>query len=383
MRVALTALLALVAALFWFSLRGFGPIAVFATPVVAEPNGSAIANVDSIQTLDNARWVRCFRGPGEAIHFRHGKVSHDGGRSFEDQTRVDVEDVLIRPERAFHVDGDQLYAAGGRARLVAPGRYEIDAWRSTDALQSLEPGTSELHVPGGPTREPEGSEWYGLYVYRNIVVAPDGAWLMSMYGNFEADRIEPSSADARHETTYMMRSFLVRSSDRGAIWTLVGTIAAPRPGDPVGEGFVEPTLAFLDDGRLLCVMRTGHTFPAYATWSEDGGHTWTPPLYTGLDRACDPCLIRLQDGRIALSWGRRYPAGWSMIAPEPDHVRFEYPGQGEVNLAISDDGGRSWANQTLATNAGSCYSTIIEVEPNVLLCQVDQWVWRVRLEPGI
>jgi hypothetical protein len=81
---------------------------------------------------------------------------------------------------------------------------------------------------------------------------------------------------------------------------------------------------------------------------------------TGLDHGCDPCLIKLADGRVALSWGHRYPDEWT-------------------NLAISDDGGATWTNSEIAKGTRSCYSTIFEVEPNVLFFQVDEWYWRVNL----
>ncbi len=180
----------------------------------------------------------------------------------------------------------------------------------------------------------------------------------------------------------MQRTFVVTSTDEGRTWNYLSTVASPRAGDPVGEGFVEPALTLLDDGRLLCVMRSGHHFPLYASWSEDAGRSWSPPMYTGLDRGCDPCLITLHDGRVALSWGRRYPEGWSTVDPEGDQERFkrQYPGHGYTNLSISDDGGLSWVNHKVMKQSGSCYSTIIEVEPNVVFMLVDQWHCRITLK---
>jgi hypothetical protein len=274
-----------------------------------------------------------------------------------------------------------FYALDGPARLAGPGVYRVRGWRSTDDLKSLQEEEVTVHVPDGPTRDPRGGEWYGIYVYRTIVERPDGSWLMTMYGDFGTDGLPPAEANAATETTYMQRTFVVTSQDQGRTWHYLATVAAPRAGDPIGEGLVEPALAQLPDGRLLCVLRTGHHFPLYACWSEDGGRTWTVPTYTGLDRGCDPCLRTLQDGRVALSWGRRFPEGWSQVGPEGDEKRFDYPGQGFTNLAISEDGGATWRSQRIAQGTGSCYSTIFEVEPNVIFCQVDQWCWRVTLRP--
>jgi photosystem II stability/assembly factor-like uncharacterized protein len=181
----------------------------------------------------------------------------------------------------------------------------------------------------------------------------------------------------------MMRTFIVTSTDKGKTWDYLSTVAVPQKGDPVGEGFVEPAITLLEDGRLLCVMRSGHHYPLYSSWSSDGGKTWTAPLYTGFDRGCDPCMITLQDGRVALSWGRRYPEGWSLVSPEGDKGRFVYPGEGYNNLSISDDGGKTWNTSKIDKNTGSCYSTIFEVEPNVIFCQVDRWCWRINLKPKV
>lgn len=66
-------------------------------------------------------------------------------------------------------------------------------------------------------------------------------------------------------------------------------IGEPIEGDPARStrGMIEPTLAEMPDGRLLCVMRGSNggskdpefTIPSYRwrSMSEDGGHTWRPP----------------------------------------------------------------------------------------------------------
>jgi hypothetical protein len=67
--------------------------------------------------------------------------------------------------------------------------------------------------------------------------------------------------------------------------TLSWEISQPVAGDPARStrGLIEPTLAVLNDGRLLMVMRgSNHTkpeLPAYkwAAYSEDGGQSWTSP----------------------------------------------------------------------------------------------------------
>lgn len=135
----------------------------------------------------------------------------------------------------------------------------------------------------------------------------------------------------------------------------------------------------LDDGRLLCIMRTGHFSPLYACWSSDDGKTWTKPMYTGFDRGCAPFLLKLSDGRVLLSYGMRWPAG-SYI----DQSRPGWKQRSLLKFAISEDGNENWDQWQVAvmpTGMGSSYSTVIEVEPNVIFCQVDGRLWQVTLRP--
>ena len=143
----------------------------------------------------------------------------------------------------------------------------------------------------------------------------------------------------------------------------------------------------LEDGRLLGVIRTGHFTPMVASWSDDEGKTWTP-LQTppGLGPGgCDPYLLKLQDGRIALAYGEMVqpPAEdqdsyWKMWETDRD-LRCR-----RCRLAISTDRtGQGW--QTLDVcdyDLRSAYPTIFEVAPNVILYQSDLQLWRVEIPPA-
>lgn len=334
--------------------------------------------IGTIHSMGNdIKWTRCFQAADGTLYFEDHRMSQDGGKTVVDQHAVDVEEINAAPERALFVGKDLFYALDGPTRLVSPGIYAGRAWRSTDGLKTIREEPVAFHVPRGPLRDPVEGEWYGIYVYRTILEMPDGIWLMTMYGNFAGDSIFPPDADAQRELTYMQRTFIVTSSDEGRNWDYRSTVAVPNRGDPVGEGFVEPAITRLDDGRLLCIMRSGHRFPLYASWSADAGRTWSPPMYTGLDRGCDPCLITLQDGRVALSWGRRFPEGWSVVTPEGDKGRFEFPGYGYTSLSLSNDGGATWTSHKIMERSGTCYSTLIEVEPGILFMLVDEWYCRI------
>lgn len=340
-----------------------------------------VGNRDIMKTEN--KWIRCILASNGTIYLKDSTKSIDGGKTFISHDDIDIEDIIAQPERAVLSKPEIFYALNGPTKIVSPGVFSVKCWRSTDNLKTIQTGEAIINVPEGPKKHIEDGKWNGIFVYRTVLEMPDGKWLATMYGNFETDTLAPQGTDAEEECQFMMRTFIVTSDDNGKTWDYLSTVAIPQKGDPVGEGFVEPALTLLNDGRLLCVMRGGHHFPLYSSWSSDNGKTWTAPLYTGLDRGCDPCLITLHDGRVALSWGRRYPEGWSIVSPEGDKGRFVYPGEGYNNLSISDDGGKTWTTNKIDEKTGSCYSTIFEIEPNVIFCQVDNWCWRIKLKSKV
>jgi hypothetical protein len=332
-----------------------------------------------IESMGNGtKWSRCFMTSDKLIYFKDSLMSRDGGKTLVRQESLNLEEINGAPERAVLSTGELFYALDGPTEYVEPGVYRGRSWISHDNLKTLKEEEALFHIPEGAPPLKNNTEWYGLFVYRTILLMPDSTWLMTMYGNFISDTLVPYDADAKKETRFMQRTFIVTSKDKGHTWNYLSTVAAPEKGDPVAEGLVEPAITILNDGRLLCVMRSGHHYPLYSSWSSDNGKTWTPPLYTGLDRGCDPCLITMHDGRVALSWGRRFPEGWSQLTPDGDKGLYVYPGEGYTTLSISSNGGLTWNSTKIIQNAGSCYSTIFEIEPGIIFMQNDQWYCRIK-----
>ena len=335
-------------------------------------------------------WRSCFQHFDGTIYLAGRNRSTDGGKTVVRHNIAGLDKTSILqflgdpvepgPEGSVLSRSGLFLALDGRMSFDPPGVYQVRTWRSTDNLKTVEKGQAVVKVPQGPRRDREPSEWFGLFIARNIVEMPDGTLLATAQGNFEEDNIVPSTGPGKSETQYLGRSFVISSKDEGRTWEYLSTVAAPHADDPVDEGFGEPTLALLDNGQLLCIMRTGHHRPLYACWSSDEGKSWTEPVYTGLERGCWPCLVKLSDGRLALSYGMRFPPGWSRITPEGDHGRWVWPGAGLVKLAISSDGtGHDWVETTIGSGLGSVCTTMFETEPNVLFCQVDGWYWRIML----
>ena len=351
-----------------------------------KPGEEFVLKVGAVHSYAERSWVGCFQDIDGAIYLPGKKKILDAGKtvvSYSDKDdKLDEISILNKPEGCVLSRPGLFLALHGYTHYRSPGIYHVKSWRSTDCLKTIKEEKAIINVSEGAKGERAKGEWYGLFVSRSILEISGGILLATMTGQFENDRISTTDPISKRETPYKNRSFVVYSEDKGSNWHYLSTIVSPQPEDPVGEGFDEPTMVRLDSGQLLCVMRTGHCTPLYASWSSDEGKTWTKPVYTGLERGCWPCLLKLSDGRIVLSYGKRYPEGWSRI--RDDYARWKYPGVGLVKLAISSDGtGENWQETTIGSRLGSTYTTIIEVEPNILFCQIDGWFFRVMLMPRI
>ncbi len=129
------------------------------------------------------------------------------------------------------------------------------------------------------------------------------------------------------------RPACVRTTDGGLTWELVSFIG-PEP-----EGFaIMPSTVRLSDNELLTTLRCREgTFRWISAWhSMDNGKTWeflnNPVDYTG--EGNPPCLNKLPDGRLCLTYGfRGYPYS--------------------IRARISNDNGRTWGPQIVLRDDGT------------------------------
>ncbi len=174
----------------------------------------------------------------------------------------------------------------------------------------------------------------------SILDGRPGELLTTMYGKLDGDRY--------------MRAFVARSDPAGKSWSYLKTIggdaeAVVLEGEKRTEGFTEPRMIRLGDGRLLAVMRRGSDNLMYRCWSSDDGRTWTKPESIGF-RGVKPALWLMKNGLLALSTGR----------PDP------------VSLYLSPDGGQTWSSPTvLFREPGTRYTDLIEIAPDELLVVYD------------
>jgi len=124
------------------------------------------------------------------------------------------------------------------------------------------------------------------------------------------------------------RSFCARTIDGGKTWNFVSEIGPPLEGNAI-----MPSAVPLSEDGLLCVLRRRVRGKQPQAWlaafaSNDDGRTWSrlphPVQDTGVGNPAS--LIRLQDGRVCVTYGVRKPP-YRMCAK------------------LSDDGGQSWSEE--------------------------------------
>ena len=92
---------------------------------------------------------------------------------------------------------------------------------------------------------------------------PDKSVLLTSYGK-DKDLIDNNWEWGR----WVIGVF--RSLDRGATWRLLSKVVTDRD-------LEEESMVRLNDGRLVMITRPEGAI----SWSEDNGHTWTPPVTFG------------------------------------------------------------------------------------------------------
>jgi BNR repeat-like domain len=137
------------------------------------------------------------------------------------------------------------------------------------------------------------------------------------------------------------RPFVARTKDGGLSWEFVSWIAP----DP-GEGFsIMPSSVRLSQTEILSTVRHEDSLRKGPNWidayiSNDDGESWQylsrPVPDTGDKSGNPPSLIKLRDGRLAITYGHRSPPF-------------------EIRARLSADNGKTWGKEILLRGDGAAW----------------------------
>ena len=272
---------------------------------------------DSASTieLDDGRLLIAYHGylggPQAGEDFGHAVIfireSRDGGLSWGDERMVvdnQIGDHNVMQPSLFKISGELLM---GYARHHGPENSSMEILRSTDDGASF----GEPDFVWSRCGERRAS------TFNCFVPLKDGRVLMPVQCGTEI--FKPN--DHWRVTCYI-------SEDRCRTWQRqAGVIDLPM------RGAMEPSVAQLDDGELICSLRTqlGSVFIAR---SDDCGHSWNTPQPSGLTapEACTSLAMLPGTQRLVLFWN-----GASYVYPH-HHFGPRTP----LSVAVSDDRGHTW-----------------------------------------
>ena len=125
------------------------------------------------------------------------------------------------------------------------------------------------------------------------------------------------------------------SVDDGRSWNAIGTVS--HPPETAHRGLGEPHLVETASGKLVGLFRVGGGDMSerflYQADSEDGGRTWTPARVTPM-LGFPPHLIRLQDDRLLVVYGRRLsPYGQRTCLSSDEGATWEVESERVVQAA--------------------------------------------------
>ena len=258
---------------------------------------------------------------------------------------------------------------GSTMFCTTAGRLMVMIYRSRQQVEKPEPEIliSESSDNGYTWSDPQPSRvapgWpeipAALYPYGPLVETADGSLLRFVYGGF------PGQTEWSHVHTWSAthcRAFAIRSTDGGASWS--APIELDRPtwsGAERGEwpgslDFTEATGVAIGN-KVTVIVRPTYSPMMWQCWSDDSGATWDAAA-----RATFPgyaqSMIRTSSGNILCA--HRYP---------------------HYSINVSYDDGLNWDAGTVIDYPAWAMGTLLEVEPDVVLCTYMTWHWNRKGYP--
>ena len=256
------------------------------------------------------------------------------------------------PHLARSLDGGATWSIESAPSLVAPeGMYTASGpgGKATDLTEPLDFTHPSFAMTLRMTDPQKGKSW--LFYSYNRGKTWTGPINFPMLGQSaimaRTDYIVNGKRDAMAFVTAAKatgregRPLVARTKDGGLTWKFVAWVA-PDPKD----GFsIMPSSVRLSPSEILTTVRHKYSLPEGPNWidaylSKDDGKTWQffgrPVPDTGGKSGNPPSMIRLRDGRLAITYGHRSPP-------------FQMRGR------LSSDDGRIWGEEFILRDDGGTW----------------------------
>ena len=270
----------------------------------------------------------------EAGHYKQSERSHaiDYGRPAEHFLARSLDGgeswKLEKPKSLLPPPGTKMAnvptESGGKPAMDCPGGIDFTHpdFAMTIRMASHQNGPSRFYYSYD-----RGKSWMGSFKFPDFGEAGLAArtdYLVNGKHDLTAF-VTASKPNAREG-----RPICVRTRDGGKTWNLVAYIGPEPPGKDYA---IMPSSVRLAEDSILTVFRRRHWIEAYR--SDDGGRWWTfkniPVPDTG--RGNPPSLVKLKDGRLAITYGFR---------DEPYGIRAK----------LSSDNGETWSDDIVLREDG-------------------------------
>ncbi len=177
---------------------------------------------------------------------------------------------------------------------------------------------------------PPGNGMYHFRMHSDGIICKknNGNLLMALYSRgFDAETGETSYG--KHYNLYFFES-----SDSARTWNFVSQILTkPEHCEEEKDGFCEPNIICVGEGKYFVIFRSGSQSPSYAAYSDDDGYTWKS--IQRFDKCgVDPQLLQLDCGITLASYGR--PGNYIRATDDVDCLSWcdpiRYDGYGDMDF---------------------------------------------------
>jgi hypothetical protein len=301
----------------------------------------------------------------EAASVRHVIVCREPGRFCGWPANNGIwiwgNEILVGFYQADYVAKDCGHSHGGNGkRLLARSVDGGESWWIEDPDDFVGDGGQATASPGGIdfahsdfamrmggnqffVSDDRGKTWQGPYKLPDFGIKNSLTARTDYIVNGERDcLILLSAREPRVEAGEQDRTFCARTTDGGKTFEFVSWMTD----EPIEVRSVMPSTVRCSANQLISAMRRRRDVSITGPnkmkkcWidvyqSNDNGRTWeflSQAADTGTSNGNPPSLVRLRDGRLALTYGVR-----SVCSP----YRYRWEPQG-IRARISDDNGKSW-----------------------------------------